>query len=242
MVVGAVVMRYISLPNEGGGNAATREDIDTISQALAEFVDPAEIPSVLVEKTVTHLATAAFAPLGPPGLVIAVFVGKLAGELTHQALDAGRNPAAIQRAESAIELADGFADARIGQLAESEPFREYVSGLLSRSIAAIIHEDNGVASAHRAERLSDRAPTIAAVVVAYEVETPAITSGSALSGDSTVVSVRPASFAVLECVPAEAVASRWRRGSYEFLRLVDGTLIKRRIDGGAFGPWSWVSG
>ena len=235
--------RMAGLFNGNGDNAPSAECIDEITGVLQAIEDPARIPSLLIEEAVTHVTrhftAIILGPFGPAGLVVAIFVGKFAGELTHQALDSGRNPAAIQGAESAIELAGALADARIDRLAESDPFRQYVSGLVSRPIAAIINRDDAVsldaASGHTVERVPDRRPpAVTAVIAAHRVRTPP--AGAARSpGDSrTAPSV---SFAVLECVPAEAVHSQWRHGSYEFLRLADGTVIKRRIGGLLPGQW-----
>ena len=247
--VADLALRIVGLFNGNGENAPAAECIDEITGVLQAIEDPARIPSFLIEEAVTHVTRHFFAvvlgPFGPAGLVVAIFVGKLAGELSHQTLDSGRNPTAVQGAESAFELAGALADARVDRLAESDPFRQYVSGLVSRPMAAIINRDGAVSldaapGQQKAERLPDRPPAITAVVAAYRVHAPPAGSGSCSSGDSRTAP--PVSFAVLECVPAEAVVSRWRHGSYEFLRLANGTLIKRRIDGMLPGPWVRVDG
>jgi hypothetical protein len=240
-------MRAARLLNGSGENAPT-EGIDEITEVLQTIVDPARIPSLLAEEAVTHLTrhiTAVVLGLfGPAGLVVAVFVGKIAGELTHQALDADRNPNAIRDAESSIDFAGALADAGIDRLGESDPFRQFLSGLVSRPIAAIINRGDATApdapAEHRVERASDRLPIVTVVVAGYHIDAPPVRSGLYSSGNS-----KPApsfSSAVLECVPTEAIASQWRRGSYEFLRLTNGAVIKRRIDSRLPGPWAWVSG
>jgi hypothetical protein len=238
-----LVMVNLRSLGDGGKNGAAGERIDTTSEGLQAIVDPARIPSVLVEKAVTHLiAPIAAATFGPIGPVIAIFAGNFAGELTHQALDADRNVTGIQRAEGAIQLTGAFANARIGRLAESESFRDYVSGVTGRQIAAIIGHDSGAATGLNGERVTGRPPAITAVVAAYEVDIPGSRSRSTLSADSTTVRIRPASFAVLECIPGEAVFRQWRSGSHEFLRLTDGTVFKRRIGGARPDRWARVSG
>ena len=172
-----LVTRMAGLFNGNGDNAPSAECIDEITGVLQAIEDPARIPSLLIEEAVTHVTrhftAIILGPFGPAGLVVAIFVGKFAGELTHQALDSGRNPAAIQGAESAIELAGALADARIDRLAESDPFRQYVSGLVSRPIAAIINRDNAVsldaASGHTVERMPDRRPPAVTAVIAAEL-------------------------------------------------------------------------
>jgi hypothetical protein len=223
-----------------GGNEAEGELVDHFSEALQDIVDPARIPAGLVEKTVTHLVSAATATLGPVGLVVAIFAGKFAGELTHQVLDADQDPAGIESAENAIELADAFADARIGRLAESKPFAEYLNDRLGKEIAAILSEDASAAASRRQEREIDRRPAITAIIAAYEVRVPASKSGPESSDDSAAVRLRPVSIAALECIPDEAVVKRWRSGSYEYLRLSDGTLVRRFVSGDHRGPWVWV--
>lgn len=242
-----VVMAGV-MPLDGGGeNLAAGVQIDKISGAMQEVVDPARIPSALVEKAVTHLLTHLLTPIaaavfGPVGPVIAIFVGDFAGELTHQVLDAGRDSAGIQFAESAIELTGAFADARIGRLAESQPFSEYVSSLVGQQIVAIIDKDTSTPASHEAERATGRTPAITAIVAAFEVDIPPSRSGSDSSADSTTTRVRPASLAVLTCIPAAAVARQWKSGSHEYLRLTDGTLLRRRIDGDRPGRWIRVDG
>ena len=155
-ITNVVMVNLRSLGN-GGKNGAAGERIDTISEGLQALVDPARILSGLVEKAVTHLAAPiAAATFGPIGPVIAIFAGNFAGELTHQALDSDRNVTGIQRAESAIQLTGAFADARIGRLAESESFRDYVSGVTGRQITAIISHDSGAAPGRNGERVTGR--------------------------------------------------------------------------------------
>jgi hypothetical protein len=221
------------------GNEAAGELVDHYCEALQNIVDPARIPAGLVEKTVTHLFSAATATLGPIGPVVAIFAGKFAGELTRQVLDADRDPAGIESAENAIELTNAFADARVGRLAESEPFAEYLNDLLGKPVEAIVSEDSSAAASHKKEREIGRRPAITAIIVAYEVRVPANESGSGSSDDSATIRLRPVSVAVLDCIPTKAVVNRWRSGSYEYLRLSDGTVAKRFFRGHR-GPWVWV--
>jgi hypothetical protein len=231
------------MPFDGAGTkAATGEQIDKISEALQDVVDPAKIPSALVGKTLTHLltplATTAFGPIGP---VITIFIGNFASDFTHQLLDAGLDPTWIEYAESAIELSGAFADARIGCLAESQPFHDYVSSLIGKQIAAVISRDVSTAAGHKTERITSNAPTIMAVVAAYEVDASLSRCGSAASVHSRTLCMRPISFAVLECIPAENVVKRRRKGPHEFLFLADGTCLHRRIDGARPSQWSRIS-
>jgi hypothetical protein len=235
-----LTMAGIGTLEADGGNEAAGELIDHFSEALQDIVDPARIPVGLVEKTVTHLVSAATAALGPIGPVVAIFVGKFAGELTHQVLDADRDPAGIESAENGIELANAFADARISQLAESEPFTEYLTNLLGKPIEAIVSEDASAASSRKKEQKISRRPAITALIAAYEVSVPARESGSGSSDDSATIQLRPVSVAVLECIPDEAVVKRWRSGPHEYLRLSDGTVVKRLALPGRCGPWVWV--
>jgi hypothetical protein len=235
-----LTMAGIGTLEDGGGNEAAGELVDHFSEALQNIVDPARIPAGLVEKTVTHLVSAATATLGPIGPVVAIFAGKFAGELTHQVLDADRDPAGIQSAENAIELADAFADARIGRLAESEPFADYLNDMLGKPIEAIVSEDASAAASRKKERETGKGPAITAIIAAYEVRGPASESDSASPGDSTPVRLRPVSVAVLECIPAKAVVRRWRSDSYEYLLLSDGTVVKRFVFREHSGPWVWI--
>jgi hypothetical protein len=231
-------------PLEGNGeNGATREGIDKTCKGLTLIADPARIPSAVVDKVVAHLTAHLLAAttLGPIGPVVAIFAGKFASELTHQALYGGRDAAGAQAAVDTIELTGAFADAQIGQLAESEPFREYVSGLISKPIAAIIDGDARAVPDQTADEDAGRPATITAVVAAYEVRSPAGGSGSTPRGGPVAVRVRPASFAALACIPKGAVTARFTSVSHEFLLLADGTLVKRRRDGASRRRWVQVS-
>ena len=245
------VMRGV--PSERGGvNAAAGEGIDKFCEGLTLIADPARIPSVVAEKVVAHLtahllaATTLAYPLppldlllivfppstpGPIGPIVVFFAGKFASELTHEVVDGGRDAAGAEAAVGTIELVGGFADEQIGRLAESEPFREYLSDLISEPIAAIIGGDARAAPDQRADEDTGRPATITAVVAAYEVRSPAGGSGSTERGGPAAVQVRPASFAVLACIPKGAVTARWRSVSHEFLLLADGTLVKCRVHG-----------
>ena len=239
-----VVMAGIMPLDSGSENVTAGEQINKVSGMFEAVVDPARIPSALVEKAVTHLLTPiAAAAFGPAGPIIAMFVGNFADELTHQVLDAGRDSAGIQFAESAIELTGAFADAQIGRLAESQPFSEYISGLVSQQIVAIVSgdADAGPSARHKAQSVPGQASAITAVVAVYEVDTLQSRSRPVSSAGSTTMQVRPALFAVLECIPAKSVVERWSWGLYEYLRLADGTLLRRRIGKDRPGRWTWVT-
>ena len=236
------VMRGV--PSERGGvNAAAGEGIDKFCEGLTLIADPARIPSVVAEKVVAHLTAHLLAAttLGPIGPIVVFFAGKFASELTHEVVDGGRDAAGAEAAVGTIELVGGFADEQIGRLAESEPFREYLSDLISEPIAAIIGGDARAAPDQRADEDTGRPATITAVVAAYEVRSPAGGSGSTERGGPAAVQVRPASFAVLACIPKGAVTARWRSVSHEFLLLADGTLVKCRVHGASRGRWVQVS-
>jgi len=222
-------------------NAVAGERVDNICEALQDIVDPARIPSALVSRAVTHLlaplATASFGPIGP---VIAIFAGNFAGEFTHQILDASLDCADIQQAESAIELAGVFTDTSIGRLAESQPFADYVSDLVGRQVAAIIDKRVDPVACHESKPVTRKTGTITAVIAVYEVDASPSRSGSAASSELRTLRVRPASFAILKCIPADTVATQWQEGRYEFMLLADGTTLKRRIDGALSGRWSQV--
>ena len=240
------VMR--SVPSERGGeNAAAGEGTDNICEWLMAIADPARIPSAVAKKVAAHLTAhltdhlLAATTLGPIGPVVVFFAGEFAGELTHQVFYGGQGAAGAEAAVGTIELADGFADAQIGRLAESGPFREYLGGLISEPIAAIIDGDARAAPDQRADEGTGRPATITAVVAAYEVRSPAGGSGSTARGGPVAVRVRPASFAALACIPKGAVTARFTSVSHEFLLLADGTLVKRRLDGASRRRWVQVS-
>jgi hypothetical protein len=242
------VMR--SVPSERGGeNAAAGEGegIDNICEWLMAIADPARIPSAVAKKVVAHLTAhltdhlLAATTLGPIGPVVVFFAGEFAGELTHEVFYGGQDAAGAEAAVGTIELADGFADAQIGRLAESGPFREYLGGLISEPIAAIIDGDARAAPDQRADEGTGRPATITAVVAAYEVRSPAGGSGSTARGGPVAVRVRPASFAALACIPKGAVTARFTSVSHEFLLLADGTLVKRRLHGASRRRWVQVS-
>ena len=240
-----LVMATITPLDGSGKNVAGEVQIDETSETWEVVFDPAKIPSAWVEKTVTHLMTPlATAAFGHVGLVIAIFIGNFAGELTHQVLDAGRDSARIHAAESSIELTGAFADARIGRLAESEPFSNYVSSLVGENIVAVFdkHTRSGSAVGRNAGWATGDLPTIKVVAAAYEVKTPQSRPDSVSHTGSTIVRIRPASFVVIECVPEKAVIKRWRLGVYEYLRLSDGTLLRRRIDGEQPRQWIKLTG
>lgn len=183
--IAGLVMAVVRPLDGGGTDAAAQEGIDNLTEALEAAEDPARIPAAVVEEAVTHLlahlATAAFGPAGP---IVVIVVRTFVGELTHQALDSGRDNAEVQFAERGIELAGSFADARIGRLAESEPFDEFVSGLLAQGMAAIFGEpaDPGA---------GEDDPAIKAPVAVDEAATfvvqPAFTDEHLLLPDGTVV-------------------------------------------------------
>ncbi len=52
---------------------------------------------------------------------------------------------------------------------------------------------------------------------------------------------RQNSFAVLTCIPEDAVIHWWTSGPYEFMELADGTRLRRHIGSGA-GRWERISG
>jgi len=145
-------------------------------------VDPAAFASSVVDKAVRHCtAQVLAAPLGPIGVGIAFFAGKFAGELTHQVLDGGGDAAGVQGVERAIELADMAVDARLGRLAESDQFREYVSDLLSKPIIAILPGDTPAAPGQgpdhmpgqASDHMAGQSATIRGVLIAYKVDSPA---------------------------------------------------------------------
>ena len=231
-----LVMCGIRLLEPSG--VAAGDGIDKVSDVVTAIADPARIPAQVAEAVVSHLAAhllgaAVFGPFGP---VVAIYAGKFAGELTHQTLDGGKDTPRAQRAERAvttIEAAAAFTDAQIGRLAESAPFRDYVSDLTGKSIAAILPADDTVTRDISAEPATGQARMVTAAVAAYEVRVP--------EDDPESVGVRPASLAILACILDQAVVGQWVSGMYQYLVLAGGTRIRRRIGrDGDPGPWTWV--
>jgi hypothetical protein len=238
-LTGAVVAGVRPLDG-GSADIAAQGQIDGLSEALQAVVDPGRIPSAVIQKAVTHLLTPlAAAALGPVGAVVAIFVGNVAGDLTDQVLNTGRDIAAERLAENSIELGGALDDARIGRLAESQPFTEYVGGLLAQPIAAIISE---AATPHGERHRTMRAPAACVVVAAYEVDTPGDRSSSTLSDEPPAARIRLVSSAVMYCIPESAVLGRGRASKYQYLRLSNGTIVRRRLDDGRPGPWTRMTG
>lgn len=262
-VTNVVAVGFRLLEGRGGGAAAAEkaEQVDQVCEVAKAVVDPASVASSVVDKAVRHCtAQVLAAPLGPIGVGIAFFAGKLASELTHQALDTGGDAAGTQ----GIELTGMVADASLGRLAESDVFRDYLTDLLSQPVIAILPsgtpaahgQQPGHEPGHEPGHRAAQPATIRGVLVAYKVNSPAArhpagyqeASGAAApSGDSPTIQVQPASYA-FACVPEGAVAERRTWTSYhpdplkrENLLLTDGTLIERHTRGGVPGPWARVS-
>jgi hypothetical protein len=215
------------LVQPGIGNAVAGAEIGNLSEVLMDAADPARLPAEVVEKVATHLTAHVLTPaLGPVGLVVAIFAGKFAGELTHQLLGSGQEAPDHQDAVRAVEIVGTFADEDLGRLAESEPFRDYVSDLVGESIVAILPGGQQAPTTRDGQQApatgEGKTPTITAVVAVYEVRSPE---------DDEAVQVRPVSSAAWRCIPRKAVANRWRAGSYVYLTLTDGTRLEKAPNG-----------
>jgi hypothetical protein len=169
------------------------------AEALAgasEILDPAQLPADLVQRAVTHLIAhlLATAAVGPAGPFIAVVVGRLAGAVTHQALDPYQDSEPLQDARTAVDLAQALANPAIGQLARSRSFTDCLGDLLGTELGGVISEDAG----HARKPMTAWKLAATLVVAAFEVNAPA-----AMSSGQPAPSVRPVSVALLRCIPKE---------------------------------------
>ena len=242
----AELIKGIGLLEGGGEGAATVEEMDDICRVTNMVLDPADFVSSLVDKGVEHVVGQCLvASLGPVGIGIAFFAGKLASELTKQVLDSGSDGRGLRDAEGAIDLAGIVADASIGRLAESDLFRERVSDLVGKGITAILYGDASAVPPHTADQRVGRAATITAVLMTYKVDSPTggypagqqqLTALSARWKRETERAQREGSVATasrlakasegvassgdsqtvrVTCIPEDTVAARWKWFSYK---------------------------